>query len=161
MKQAGFIEQLKGTPGMALGEHSRKFIANPLARDLMNLGCELPDRSESCRLNRVLKTRGEPDCAQHAQCVFAKAKCGISNCTNNFCIEVLPPADKIQHFVLHRIEQQAVNGEVAALNIFARITAETDFIGMAAVGISHITTKRRHFNTGFVMMAKKSSLFIG
>ena len=53
------------------------------------------------------------------------------------------PPTKSSTVSVHRIEQHAVDGEVAALHIFARIAAEAHLIRMAAVGVADIAAKGR------------------
>ena len=60
--------------------------------------------------------------------------------------KVVASADKIQNFVGQRVEQHAVDREIAALHIFTRIFTEANLIGMAAVGVANVRTKGRHFN---------------
>src|SRR5579864_8673399 len=46
--------------------------------------------------------------------------------------------DEVQDFARNWIHQQPVDGEVATLDIFARILAEAYGIRMAAVGVTHV-----------------------
>jgi hypothetical protein len=61
-------------------------------------------------------------------------------------IQVFRAADEIEYFAADRIEHHAVDGEVAAGDIFAGILAEADFIGMASVGVAEIAAEGRHFD---------------
>ena len=45
-----------------------------------------------------------------------------------------------------RIEQQAVDGEVAALDIFLRTLAETHLVGMAAIAVADVTAEGGDFD---------------
>src|SRR6185312_14161467 len=100
---------------MAFGEHFCEFVADALARNLMNLRRELLDGVKGFRFNRVMEARGEADGAQHAKLVFGETLGGIADGADDFCVEIAASADEVEDFVGDGIEEQAVDGEVATL----------------------------------------------
>jgi hypothetical protein len=146
VQQISLVKQLEGTPGVAFGQHLCKLIADALARDLMDLRRKLPDRGKGCRLDRVFKTRGKPNGAQHAELVFRKAQRWITDGSDAPGFEVLLSTHEVEHLVIYRIEQQTVDGEVAALNVFAWISGEADLVGMTAVRVADVGSKGGDLN---------------
>ena len=55
-------------------------------------------------------------------------------------------ADEIENLVRKGIEQQAIDGEVAALHVLAGMAAVGDLIGMAAVGVQAIAAEGGDFD---------------
>ena len=60
--------------------------------------------------------------------------------------KIFAAADVVQHFAGIRIEQQAVDGKVAALHVEARVFGELNFIRMATVRVSAVTAEGCNFN---------------
>src|SRR5207249_760448 len=85
--------------------------------------------------------RRESHRAQHAQFIFSKTQLWLADRADDSSVQILSPTNKIEHFVLEGVQQQAVDGEIAALNVLAGILAEPYLIGMAAVGIADIRTE--------------------
>ena len=131
---------------MALGEHPGQFIANPLARDSTDPSRQLLDCSEGSGFDRVPEAGGKAYRAQHAQLVFGEAQLRPPDGANDSGFEVLASADEIQHFILNGIEQQAVDGKVAALDIFLSALAEAYLVGMAAVAVADVAAEGGYFN---------------
>ena len=107
----------------------------------MNLRCKLLNGSRSLRLDGVPEARRESHRAQHAQFIFSKTQLWLADRADDSSVQILSPTNKIEHFVLEGVQQQAVDGEIAALNVLAGILAEPYLIGMAAVGIADIRTE--------------------
>ena len=134
---------------MAFGEHAGKFIADPLAADLVNLAGERADGRHSALFDREAEARGEADSAQHTQLVFLEAQPRIADGPHHSRFEVGAATDKVEHCAvnvagltqLQRIEQHAIDGEVAALNVLFGALRESDRVGMPAVGICAIIPK--------------------
>src|SRR5580704_2132160 len=147
MQQSGFVEQQKSLPGAAFRQHLAEFIANPLLRHVTNLRCQRLNRLKSFGLDGVAKTRRKADGTQHPKLVLGKAPLGIANGSNDPVLQILLPPDEIQDLVRVRIEQQAIDGEIAALNIFLRIFAEANLVGMTAVAVSDVAAKRGNLDS--------------
>ena len=67
--------------------------------------------------------------------------------------KIFAAANVVQHLAGIGIEQQAVDGEVAALHVHARVFGELNFIGMAAVRVSAVTAEGSDFNGVVVAFA--------
>ncbi|HEY8311829.1 MAG TPA: hypothetical protein VIG47_14800, partial [Gemmatimonadaceae bacterium] len=109
----------------------------------------LLNRGERARLDGETKPRGEAHGAQHAQLVLREAERGLADGADDAAGEVLPTTDDIEDaagegiaaFERDRIEQKAVDGEVAALHILCRIPRELDCVGAPAVGVGSVAAK--------------------
>src|SRR5580658_10464925 len=145
-QQSAFVEQKKGLACMALDQHPGELIANALLRYLINLRGRLLNRLKSSRLDGVSETRGEADSTQHPELVFGEPSVRIADGSDDSGFEILASANEIQNLVRDRIEQQAVDGEIAAFDIFSRILAETNLVGMTSVAVSDVAAKGGDFN---------------
>src|SRR5215467_5229525 len=126
---------------MPFGQHTRDLIPHALTRNLMNLRGQLLNSAECRGINRVIKPRREPHGTQHSQFIFRKSQSGIADCTDNLRFQVVLTTHKVQNSVLDRIEKQTVDGEIPSLNVFFRIAAEADLVGMASIAIADIATE--------------------
>lgn len=63
VQKATLIEQFKGMARMAFGQHASKFVADPLARDLVDLRRQLLNRGKRRGLDRVLESGSETNSA--------------------------------------------------------------------------------------------------
>src|ERR1700723_1528513 len=114
--------------------------------NLRDFGSEFLDRAQSFRLDGVAEARSETYRAKHPQLVFAETRFGLANGTNDSVARVVASADEVEHFVRFRVEQQAVDREIAPLDVFLRSGGIHNFIGMAPVAVAHVRTKSRHFH---------------
>ena len=73
----------------------------------------------------------------------AKRRSGSPIVADDSGLQVLAAANKIENLVRDRIEHHPIDGEIAALHIFARILAEAHLVRMTAVGVAHIGAKGR------------------
>src|SRR5579864_495956 len=71
---------------------------------------------------------------------------GLADSANDALLQVFASAHVVKDFAGIGIEQQAVDGEVAALHVHARIFGELDFVRMAAVRVSTVTAEGGNFN---------------
>ena len=132
---------------MAFDEHFGQLVAHTLAGNLMDPGSQLLDRAECLRLDGVTEPRGKAHRAQHAQLVFGETQSRIADGADDFGSQILLPADVVENFVRYGIEQQAVDSEVAALDIFPSALAEAHPIGVTAVAVADVRTESGDFNT--------------
>ena len=97
------------------------------------------DGREGFRLDAVAEARGEAHGAQHAQLVFVEAALGIADGADDAGLEIVAAADVVEDAIaVQRIQQQAVDGEVAALDVLLRALWCSDLVGMAAVGVGAV-----------------------
>src|SRR5882724_2691651 len=104
------------------------------------------DCSECSGLNRVSETCGKPEGAQHAQLVLGETQHRIADRADDFSAKIVLAANVVENLVVHRIEQQAIDGKVAALDILLRAVAETNLVGVAAVRIAPVRTESSNFD---------------
>ena len=145
-KHAAFIQQQKRFVPLALGQHAGQLIAYPLSRDQSNLVRQYFDGLECARVDDVAEAGGKPHRPQHAQLVFREAKLRIANRPNHSRSQVFPSPNKVQDLSAYRIEQHAVDGEIAARDILPRVSAEPHLIGMPPVRIADVAAKGSHFD---------------
>src|SRR5580658_4442686 len=96
-EQARRVQQLKGAPRAAFGEHLGELVAHALAADGMNPGCERTNRSQRSRFDLESEPGGETHGAQEAELVFLKASRGLADGAEYAGVEVCEAADVIQH----------------------------------------------------------------
>src|SRR5580704_86460 len=118
LEQAGFIQKLKTGAGGTLGEQFGKLLADALSGDNPNFGGMFTDSPKGSRLNGVAEASGKADCPKHAEFVFPKAAVGVANSADDMGLEILLACDEIEDFSGVVAHQEAVDGEVAALNVF-------------------------------------------
>ena len=143
-----FVEQFKSAAGSAFGQNFGEFVAQPFRRDDQNLRRESANGRGGLRLNREIKARGESHGADKPQFIFFEAPLGIADSANDPRAQIGAAVDVIEDFVGARIEQQAVDGEIAAQDIFLRRWRENDAVGMPPVGIADVRAESSNFNFG-------------
>ena len=151
VEQRGFIEQFKSAAGAALDEHFCEFVAHTLAAYCIDKRGERTHGAPGFRLDFEAEAGGEAHTTQHAQMVFFKAQLGAADGANDAGIEIRYAAYIVDDGraeiagAAQRVEEQAVDGEVAALHVFLGSVGVANRIGMAAVGICAIGAEGRHF----------------
>ena len=96
-EQAGFVEQLEGAAGVALGEHLGQLVANALAADGVNARRERADGGESGGFDLEPEARGKAHGAQQAQLVFFEALLGVADGADDAGIEIGEAADVVEY----------------------------------------------------------------
>lgn len=137
---------------MAFGEDFGQLLANAFRRNLVDMASLRADGLKRARLDRKLQSRREPHRAQHAELVFFETLRGIADGAQKSCLQVISAAYKVQNaifeavagFICQRIQQQAVDGEVPAENVFARIGRKAHRIGAAAIAVHTVVAKGRN-----------------
>ena len=144
-QQAERVEQLEGAAGAALGQHLGQLVAHALLAHLVNLRGVGADGRGRVLFDLVSEARGKTGGAQHAELVFGKAAAGVANGADDAVSEVLTPADEVVQLAVcgvgmgtQGIEQEAVDGEVAALDVHLRAFGVEDALRMAAVEVGSI-----------------------
>src|SRR6185312_6392501 len=80
------------------------------------------------------------------QLVLFKPLLRTANSSDNAGFQILLASHKIEDFAFNWIEEQSIDREIAALNIFARISAELNAVGVASIAVTDVAAKRRNFN---------------
>ena len=86
----------------------------------MDLCRQIADGFESDAVDGKSETRSETHRAHHAKFVFREAAAGLADGANDSSFEVRLAADEVEHFAGIVAHQQAVDREIAALNVFLR-----------------------------------------
>jgi len=150
-EQPGVVEKFEPLTRGAFGENLSKFVANAFSGDLQDLFRERLDGRKRRTVNGITEACREADGTHHAQFVFSKAEHGIADRTNDPGAQILAAADKIEDFVRAGIHQERINGEITAADVVFGTPGILDAIGMAAVGVANVRTKRRDFDPGGVV----------
>src|SRR6185437_3317748 len=106
--------------------------------DLMDLWSELANGGKGLGFDLVADAGGEADGAKHTQLVFRKTKLGRADGADQAVFEIGLAANIIEHLDGDGIEQEAVDGEVAALNVEPRFRGILDAIRMATIRVGSI-----------------------
>jgi hypothetical protein len=138
LEQAGVAQELEGLAGLLrFGQQAEQFVADAFGADAADLRGELLDGGERGGSMAKPRVRSEADGAQHAQVVLGEADGGIADGADEVRVEIGAAADEIADFAGGRIEEEGVDGEIAAEGVFAGV-GEGDGFGAAAVGIGGI-----------------------
>ena len=161
LEQPGLVEELKGAAGMAFSEHARQLGLDALAGDLSDFSGVRADGGEGLGLECKLKPGGEADGTQHAQLVLSEAKVRRAGGADDAGVEVLAAVDEVEDgggrrvdlaggmvFQQPGVEEHAVDGEVAAKDVFARVSGEADGVGPAAIGVGAVVAEGGDFGGG-------------
>ena len=143
--QAQFDQQADPLHPAGLGQHAAHFHGDPLGADDRDLAGHLADRGGRLRIDRKAERGGKADRAEHPQLVFAKPQSRRTDRPDQAVLQVLLPADEVDHLAVDGVEEHAVDGEIAAGGVFAGGT-EGDVIGMAAVAVFRVLAEGGHFD---------------
>jgi len=166
-EQSRAIEQLKGPPSVAFRQHPRQLVADAFAADLVDCVCELADRPLCLAVNFEIETRSKSNSAEHPKLVLFKAAMRLADGAHDAEAQIVLASDIIENRrgqvarlpVEHRVEQHAVDGEVAADHVFASTRGKTHLAGVAAVEIRYVRPKCSHFGDNFQAPALEIGVF--
>ncbi len=146
MQQTSLVQQQERGTRLAFRQHLGEFVADAFVADLTDLRRQVLDCPKSRRFDNVVETRRKTHCAQHAELVFGETPFGLADGANDPGFQIFSSFDKVQHLVADGIEQQAIDGEIAALHVFARVATEANFVGMAAVAVAKVAAEGGHLD---------------
>src|SRR6266850_6731356 len=112
-KKAGLVQQLESPPGRAFGQQLRKFITQPLRRNLIDLASMPAYGIERIRFNFETKSSGEAHCPQQPQLILAKTAIRFADCPDKPSRQISLPADIVEHYAGVVSHQQPVSREIA------------------------------------------------
>ncbi len=104
------------------------------------------DCGHCCRLDLIIEAGCEADGAKHAEFVFGKTTLRVADGADDSGIEIGAAADEIEDLVGGGVEHHAVDSEVAALDVLARIFGEAYFVGTAAIGVAYVEAEGGDFD---------------
>ena len=113
------------------------------------------------RLDFKVEACGETYGAEHAELVFGEAQGRVADGAEDFGGEVGAAVYVVEgggcyvscFFEDSRVEEHAVDGEVAAEDVFARVGGEADGVGAAAVGVGSVVAEGGDFGGDAVRFA--------
>jgi hypothetical protein len=112
------------------------------------------DSGEGFGLDSVAEARSEADGPEHAEFVFGETAGRIANGADDFGGEISAAADKIEDVAGVVAHEKAVDGEIAALNVFLGRLGVDDLVGMAAIGVAEVGAKRGDLDFGRIFADK-------
>src|SRR5216683_3256248 len=104
----------------------------------MDLRISFADCGEGGALDHISEAGGKAHGAQHAQLVFVEATMRVADGADYFLLEIVEPTDEIEHIFGLGIEQQSVDGKVAALDVKLSFGRKLHLVRMAAVRVSPV-----------------------
>jgi hypothetical protein len=146
-EQTGAVEHFEPAAGSAFCQYPRQFIANALGGYIVSQRRQLSDGGKCLFFNFETKACCKSNGAKHAETIFFKSPDRVSDCADEFSLQISPAVNVIEYFAGDWIFKQRVDGEIAPEHILARISLKFDAIGPASVGIGVIAAKCRHFDT--------------
>ena len=153
LEEAGGVEKLEGAAGVAFGEHEGEFVADAFEADLVDLGGGVADGGHGAGLDGEVEAGGETDGAEHAELVFGEAQGRVADGSEDLRCEVGAAAYVVEcgccgiagRFVDGGVEQHAVDGEVAAEDVFTGVGGELDCVRAAAIAIGSVVAEGGDF----------------
>ena len=142
-QQAGLGQELKTTPGSALGENLDDLIADTFPGDCGDCRRELSDGGEGLGSDGKSQPGGEPDRAEQAQAILVETGERIANRPDHPLGHVVLAAHIVEHPLRGGVIEHAVDGEVASQGVFPRV-GKSDTGRVAAVDIAAVGAKGRH-----------------
>jgi len=138
LQKSGIAQELEGLSSLGrFGQQAEQFIADAFGADAADLRGQLLDRGEGGRFEGKAEGGGKPDRPQQAQVVLGKTPGRVADGADDPGLQIRPPVDEISDFPGIRIEEQRVDGEVAAEGVCAGV-GERDGFGTAPVGVRRV-----------------------
>ena len=163
-EQAGFVEQFEGAAGMAFGEHLGELVAHALAADGVVLGARARIAAAVAGSSLKPKRAAKRTARSMRRWSSSKRSSRAADGADDAGFEVGDAADVVDESrfadgpwkvsfgssesrpgklwlsfgTILRIEQEAVDGEVAAPDVFFGADGVADGVGMAAVGVGAV-----------------------
>jgi hypothetical protein len=153
-QEAEVEEQRKAAVRATLGEDSGELVADAFCADLGDLCGVAADGGGCDGIDLEVETGGKTDSTQHAELIFGEAKARIADGADDAGGEVIAAVDEVDgggggvagSVVGEGIEEQAIDGEVAAEDIFAGVGGEANGVGTAAIGVGAVVAEGGNFS---------------
>jgi hypothetical protein len=160
LKETGGVEEFQGAARSAFAEHAGEFFADALATDGCDTGGVSLDGAEGLGFDGEAEAGGEADRAQHAKPIFFKTQGRVADGADGFGGEIGSTADQIEDGGVEiaialeagDVEEHAVDGEVAAEDVFARVKRKADGVGPATVTIGSVVAEGGDFDSGLLAL---------
>jgi len=145
-QEAEFIEKFEGSAGGAFGEELGEFLADAFRGNNMDCSRVHSDGGEGFRLDGVVEACSETHGAEHPEFVFGETPRRFADGADDSGGEIGAAAHKVEDFAGVMAHQEAVDGEIAALDIFFGCFRVDDLIGMAAVRVAEVGAEGGDFD---------------
>ena len=120
---------------------SRSSVATRSALTIDQLAGLLLNGGERLLVDREIEPGGKANGAEHPQLVFGDAGQRIANGADDAALQIRLAADVVDHLLGERVEEQAVDREVAALGVVLGV-GERHRVGMPAVAVGGVAAER-------------------
>ena len=141
-EQPRFGEQLEAASRRPFGEDLHDLVADALGGHVGDGGRRGADRVQRRGLDREAEAGGEADGAQHAQPIFGDARSGVADGADDAGAQVGLAGDEVDHLARQGVEEERVDGEVAAERVLPR-RAEVHGARPPAVDVGGVGAERR------------------
>jgi len=144
--KAEFVEEFEPPAGGAFGEELGELFADAFRGNDVDFARVRADSGEGFRFDNVAEARGEADGAEHAELVFGETPGRLADGADDSCGEIGTAADEVEDFAGVVAHEEAVDGEIAALDVFFGCFGIDDLIGMPAVGVAEVGAEGGDFD---------------
>ena len=142
-QEPGRLEHLEAAPRTPFEQDLHDLVADALPGDRVDSRRESHDRGERLRFDLPVESGGEAHRAEQSKPVLVEARDGVADRADDATLEVRPAAHMVDRLVGSvRIEEHAVDGEVAALGITPCV-GHVNLDRVAVVGIASVAPEGR------------------
>lgn len=140
-QEVELIEKFESAAGGAFGKELGEFLADAFRRNNMDCSRVHADGGEGFGFDGVVEACSKAHGAEHPEFVFSETARRFADRANDPGGEIGAAADEVEDFAGVVAHEEAVDGEIAALDVLFGCFGVDDLIGMAAVGIAEVGTK--------------------
>src|SRR5688572_29964911 len=108
------MKQSKANGSAAFGKDSRELLANPLGAYLPDLRRHFLHGGPRRGFNGISQAGAESNRPKQTELVLAEALLRIADRANNPVLDIVLSGNVVDDALLHRIVQQAIDGEISA-----------------------------------------------
>ena len=145
-EEAEFVQEFEAAAGGTFGKEFGELFADAFRGNDLDFVRVFTDGGESLGFDDVAEARGEADGAKHAEFVFGETAGRLTDGSDDSGGEIGAAADEVEDFARVVAHEQAIDGEIAALDIFFGSLGIDDLVGMAAVGIADVGAEGSNFD---------------
>ena len=144
LEETGGVEEIEAADPVRVEHDPEELVADAFDADGVEGVCLGADGVPCGWVDGVVEGGGEADGAEEAEPVFGEAEGGVSDGAETAVFEVIAAADEIDDVAGERVEEHAVDGEVAAFGVGFR-GGEDDVVWAAAVEVGTVGAERGDF----------------
>ena len=144
-QQSNFIGQFNRHVPMCVDQHAPQFRRDPLGADDVNFRRHLRDSRLRVASETKFQMRCEANGSQHPELVFSHPFMRIADRSNVTLAQITLAPDEVEHLLLQRVVEHAVDREITPLSILFRRT-ERHRIRPPSIGVNAVAPKGRDFD---------------